>query len=84
RPTRGRRAVVRVILRSGDRSVDIRLKGSPGATQLRHVEGVARRLFAALPAPPTDLEPLPFGFALGADTELAPDPDAPIDDDDDV
>jgi hypothetical protein len=74
---------MRVTMRSGERSVDIRLGGKPTARDLRTVERAARRLFAALPEPPAEPAQQPFGFSLSSDTDLAPDPEPPADDDED-
>jgi hypothetical protein len=59
---------VRITVTSGDRQVHIAVKGSSGK-KLRKAERTARRLLDAGPKPTEDN--LPFGFAVGADTERA-------------
>lgn len=58
---------MRVTISSGDKQVQIAVKGS-GPKKLRRVEKSARRILAQMPAS----EPAkPFGFALGSDTQLS-------------
>lgn len=62
---------MRVVVTSGERQVQIKVKGS-GRKALRQVEKTARRLLAETPPPD---KPMPFGFATANTEATIPDGD---------
>lgn len=74
---------MRLTLTSGETTVDLRTDPGEGVS-LRAAENAALRLFRSLPNEPTSVdEDQPFGFSLSSDTERAPEPAAPVEDEDD-
>jgi hypothetical protein len=69
---------MRLTVRAEGREVDITLD-QDDTEALRVAERTALRLLGALPEPPPPAEEMPFGFAVGADTERT-DPDPRPDD----
>lgn len=72
---------MRLTVRAPGREIDIEL-GQNSTAALKAAESTALCLLEALPAQPPQPAEVPFGFALGTDTERA-DPDPPADDTDD-
>lgn len=73
---------MRLTLTAGEKTIDLRADPGEGVT-LRAAANTALRLFHALPdaAHQTADDEQPFGFALSADTERAPEA-MPAEDDD--
>lgn len=67
---------MRIYITDGTRTVQLSTSRREGAT-LKAAEKTARRLFAALPAPPEEKPKAPIGFAgpLDSDTERSPETD---------